>query len=166
MPDLAVPSVGSHIATISDEELQTMTTDDRRAETFLLYSTGWNQAKIARHFGVSQQTVSHDLNIEMRRRRTRAENVEDEIERIAGVVENVMVKAWERHNESAESNINSVAATNYLKIVLEAADRYAVLRGFDAAKSAGPKTDGKTQVIVRIGGQGDQPAIEVGVQHE
>jgi predicted transcriptional regulator len=162
--DLAV-DIRSKLPPLSEEERDAVSTEDRRAEAFLLHSTGWTQTRIAKYFGVAQATVAKDLGIERQRRSSRAQNIEEEIGRILGVVEGVMVKAWERHNESAESNINSVAATNYLKIVLEAADRYATLSGFDTVKSA-KAPQGKTRVIVQIGGSQEQPAIQVGVESE
>ena len=162
--DLMPALIATEIPKLSPDEIDTLSTDERRAETFLLYSTGWTQAQIARKMGVAQSTVSTDIKIEMQRRRTRGQNIEDEIERIAGVVENVMTKAWVRHNEAAESNINSVAATNYLKIVLEAADRYAHIRGFDAVRPGGNTPAGKTRVIVQIGGSRESPEIAVGLE--
>ncbi len=140
-----------------------MRVDERRAEVFLLYSTGWSQARLARRFGVAQSTISKDIGIEMRARRSRAENVEEEIERIAGVVEGVMVRAWERHNEAADNNISSVAGANYLKIVLDAAERYAALRGFDSLHETKAKNS-QTRVIVQIGGTNSTPPIAVGVE--
>ncbi len=159
-----VEALRSELPALTSSELESLSVDDRRAETFLLYSTGWTQAKLARHFGLSQGTISSDLKIEMQRRRSRAANIDDEIERIAGVIENVMTKAWQRHNESAESNINSVAATNYLKLVMEAAEKYAHLRGFDLPRATSNAPQGKTRVVVQIGGSLDRPEIAVGLE--
>ncbi len=102
-----LPRVKSELEPLTEDDLEDIDVQTRRAEEFLLYSTGWTQVRIARHFGLAQSTVQNDLRIEMRRRRTRGENIDDEIERIAGVYENVMAKAWARHEEAAESNINS-----------------------------------------------------------
>ncbi len=144
-------------------EDESLATEDRRAETFLLYSTGWRQASIARRFGVSQATTSKDLKIEFARRHERSKNIEDELERVCGVVENVMSKAWERHNSAFEEKPHSVAASNYLKLVLEAAEKLAHLRGLDAPRAPGNATHGPTRVIVQIGGNG-APQIAVGVE--
>lgn len=156
--------VATTLPEITEEELADLSVADRRAETFMLYSTGWTQSRIAKYFGVSQSTVFNDLQIETRNRRARALNVESEIERIAGVYEAVMTKAWSRHEESAEANINSVASTNYLKLVLEAAGQYASLRGLDSGAGAPTTKDGKTRVIVQIGGSAGRPDIAVGVE--
>lgn len=138
--------------------------DERRAEEFLLACAGWTQARIARKFGITQSTVSHDLRVEAQRRRTRAENVEYEIERIAGVMESVIDKAWRRHDEAFEHNPNGVAASNYLKLVLEAAEKYAHLRGLDVPTTGSGQRSGPTRVVVRIGGSKEQPEIAVGVE--
>ena len=146
------------------EELEQMTIDERRAETFLLYSTGWEQTRIARRFNVSQTTVSKDIAIEIRKRRARAENIDEEIERVAGVYENVMTRAWNRHNEAADVNITSVAGTNYLRLVLDAAEKYAQLRGLDASSGVRKTEKSQTRVVVRIGGSSESPQIDVGVE--
>ncbi len=140
------------------------TTEERRAEAFLLACAGWSQARIARKFGIAQSTVSHDLRLEAQRRRSRAENVEYEIERMAGVMESVIDKAWRRHDEAFAHNPNGVAASNYLKLVLEAAEKYARLRGLDTATSSSGQRSGPTRVVVRIGGSKEQPEIAVGVE--
>lgn len=158
---LAVPV---HLPAPTPEELEEITLDERRAETLLLYLTGWDQARIARRFGVSPATVSKDIAIELRKRRSRAENIEDEIERVAGIMENVMAKAWARHNEAADVSVTSVAGTNYLRLVLDAAEKYAQLRGLDSSAGTRAVEKGKTRVVVRIGGSNEQPQIDVGVE--
>jgi len=156
--------VRPQLTALTADEIEDLSTDDRRAEVFFLHSTGWTQAKLARHFGVVQATISKDLKIEYQRRHTRAENIEEELERIAGVIENVMVKAWDRHNEAFEHNPNGVAASNYLKLVMEAAERYAHIRGLDMPRLGSNSPKGQTRVIVQIGGSAEQPAIQVGVE--
>lgn len=156
--------VTSTLPALTDDEKGDLTAQDRRAEEFLMYATGWTQTAIAKYFGVAVSTVNKDLKIESRRRADRMANIDEEIERIAGVMEGVISTAWRRHNEAAENNINSVAGSNYLKIVLEAAEKYAHLRGFDIPKVASVPNGGKTRVIVQIGGSGEQPQIAVGVE--
>lgn len=156
--------VSTYLETSPPDELSDITLEERRAETFLLYTTGWQQAQIARRFGISQATVSKDIAIELRRRRTRAENIEDEIERIAGVYEGVMSKAWSRHNEAAEASPTSVAGTNYLRLVMDAAEKVAQIRGIDAGSGTKKQDKGQTRVVVRIGGSSESPQIDVGVE--
>lgn len=163
LADLAL-AVTPQIPLLSEAERAELTTEERRAESFLLHSLGWTQARIARFFGVTQATVSKDLSIEAQRRHTRAENLEEELERVAGVYERVMEKAWARHDAAFFANPNGVAATNYLKLVMDAAEKYAHIRGLDAPKAAGNANKGPTRVVVQIGGQGDRPAIQVGVE--
>ncbi len=145
------------------EPEETVELATRRAEAFLLYSIGWKQAQIAERFGVTQATISNDIRAERKNRLSRRDNVEEETERVAGVYEHVMAKAWERHEESANANINSVAGTNYLRIVLDAAEKYAMLRGLDGVKEKS-REKGPTRVIVRIGGAEKTPQIDVGVE--
>lgn len=160
---LAVPS---KIGQLSAEERKNLPTEDRRAEVFLLHSMGWTQTRMSEHFGVTQATISKDLGIEQRRRHDRAQNVEEEIGRIAGVMERVVEKAWDAHHEAFAVNPNGVAASNYLKLVVDAAESFAHILGLDIPVKKGKSGDGKTRVIVRIGGQGDQPAIDVGFEHD
>lgn len=156
VPKVLVPAA-------TEEEIEDMSLDERRAEVFLLYATGLSQAAIARRYGLTQATISKDLAVETQRRRSRAENIEAEIERIAGVYERVMVKSWERHEEAANANINSVAGTTYLKTTMEAAEKYAQIRGL-MDRDGTKKKDGPTRVVVRIGGSEVAPQIDVGVE--
>lgn len=160
--ELVVPS---SLPRLTEDELESLTTEERRAETFLLYSTGWTQVRIAKYFGVAQATVAKDLKIEFQRRHTRAENIDQELERIAGVMEHVIDKAWRRHDEAFEVNPNGVAASNYLKLVLDAAEKYAHLRGLDIPM-ANERQKGKTRVIVQIGGTHEQPQIAIGMESD
>ena len=162
-PVVLSPKAKSRLEPLDAQEIESVATSDRRAETFLLYSTGWKQSEIARYFHVSQSTVSSDLKFEFSRRRARAQNIEDEIERIVGVVEGVITSAWKRHNAAADAAPGSVAGASYLKIVLEAAEKLAQLRGIDGPKAA-TVAKGQTRVIVQIGGTPEQPAIQVGVE--
>ncbi len=160
---LALPT-RPRLPKMTPEERAEQNIDERRAEAFLLFSMGWTQTKIARQIGVSQATVARDLDIEVRRRHSRAQLVEDEIERVAGIVEAVITKAWQRHNEAADNNINSVAGSNYLKLVLDGAEKYAQIRGIESVRSRPEGPKGQTRVIVQIGGQGGTPPIAVGVE--
>jgi len=157
-------AVASNIGLLSEEERANLGTEDRRAETFLLHSMGWTQTRIAQYFGVTQTTVSKDLDIERQRRHTRAENVEQELERVAGVIERVIEKAWARHDEAFSVNPNGVAASNYLKLVLDGAERYAHIRGLDVPVKGKKTGDGKTRVILQIGATATTPPINIGVE--
>lgn len=157
-------AVASNIALLSEDEIASLSTEERRAETFLLYSLGWTQVRISRYFGVAQATVAKDLKLEAQRRHSRAENLEDELERVAGVMERVIEKAWARHDEAFFHNPNGVAASNYLKLVLDAAEKYAHIRGIDIPVSKGGGAKGPTRVIVKIGGDALRPEIAVGVE--
>lgn len=157
-------AVSSNLGLLSEEERAEIGTEDRRAEVFLLHSLGWTQTRIAQYFGVTQTTISKDLGIEAQRRHTRAENVEQELERVAGVMERIIEKAWARHDEAFMVNPNGVAASNYLKLVLEAAEKYAHIRGLDVPVKGKKTGDGKTRVILQIGATATTPPINIGVE--
>lgn len=156
-------TVVPRVAPIEPDEV--VLPEDRRAEAFLLYAAGWTQKAIAERFGVSAMTISKDLGKEARARRSRAQNVEFELERICGVVEHVMVKALDRHNEAADAKIQSLAGSNYLRLVLDAAAKLAQLRGLESDRPA-PRGDGKSRVVVTIGGSREEPQIAVGVESD
>lgn len=159
-------AVASNIGYLSAEERADISTEDRRAEAFLLDSMGWTQTRISQYFGVTQATISKDLGIERQRRHTRAQNVEEEIGRVAGVIERVIEKAWARHDQAFAVNPNGVAASNYLKLVLDGAEKYAHILGLDVPVKGQGAAKGPTRVIVRIGGSGETPAIDVGFEQQ
>lgn len=156
--------VSSNIGMLSPEERESIGTEDRRAEVFLLHSMGWTQTRIAQYFGVTQATISKDLGIEQQRRHSRAQNIEQELGRIAGVIERVMEKAWARHDEAFANNPNGVAASNYLKLVLDGAEKYAHILGLDVPVQKGNSPQGKTRVVIQLGGSGEKPSITMGVE--
>jgi len=158
-------AVRTKLEPVTEKELAELALAERRAEVFLLCSTGVKQSDIARRMGVSQATVSYDYNQEIKRRRSRGGQIEDELERIAGMVEAVAVTAWKRHQEAVDQNPGSVAGATYLKLVLESAEQYARLRGLDGPHgTSAPK--GHARVVVQIGGTNEQPAISVGLEAE
>ena len=147
---------------LSSEELADLDIEEKRMEAWHLSITGHSQAAISRQFGVNRITVARWLDIVGIERRSRAENIERETERIIGTLEAVAGESWRRSRLAGE---NSMAGPSHLKNVIEAAKEIARLRGIEPTKRS-EGTTRTTEVIVRIGGRaGEDPQfIDVGVR--
>lgn len=157
----ALPVVASKLPAMAEDELEDASQEDLRAEAFLLASTGHTQAQIADRLHRSRATVQKYLRQEAQARRTRAQNVNEELERIAGVYEGVALEAWSAYRGLRGST--SLAGSNYLRLVLDATEKLARLRGVEADSGRG--ATGKAEIIVRIGGETDTPGrIEIGAR--
>jgi transcriptional regulator with XRE-family HTH domain len=140
--------------------------EERRVEAWLRAARGETQGSIARALGVSRQTVNGYLALEAKSRLSRLENSEIELEKIIGTLEAILAQSFMRAEQAFESSPASLAASNYLRLCLDAAREIARLRGLDSLvarrEGTGPS---KAQIIVRIGGQKDfEQVIEVGAQ--
>ena len=133
---------------MADDELPDATDDDRKAEAWLLVSTGTSQRQVAERFGVSSTTIRKWTESYARARLSRPELVEIERERMIGQMEAVAQKAWGGFENVAP---NSMTAPSYLKTIIEAAQVIIKLRGLDVApeRAQGGR---ETRVIVSFGG--------------
>lgn len=156
------PPPSGALVPLDDEELEEAPDDVRHAEAWYLVATGHTQTDVAKTMGVTRQTIANWLKSESLRRRSRVENIDEEAERLVGILEGVVAEAWKSHRRAGE---NSMAGPSYLKTVLDGVKEIASLRGLDRR----PTDDGagkKTEIIVRIGGgpSAYPDAIEVGVR--
>jgi transposase-like protein len=150
---------------LTEAEIEQADADDRHAEAWYLCNTGWSQRKVAERFGVTPTTIRNWLDRYAKERRTRAEDVEYETERLIGQMEAVASKAWESHGRLPD---NSMAGPSYLKTVIEAVQVIARLRGIDGLKKEASGTR-STTVVVRFGGgvpSRRDDVIDVGVLEE
>jgi len=138
----------SALAPIPDDELPDATDDDRKAEAWLMVSTGSSQAAAARHFNVSGPTVRKWIDQFAKARMSRPELVEIERERMIGQMESVANAAWKGF-QGVDGN--AMVGPSYLKTVIEAAQVIVKLRGLDIApeRASGGR---ETRVIVSFGG--------------
>jgi len=167
---MAKPVPTSALEPMADDELADATDDDRKAEAWLLVSTGTSQRQVAERFQVSPTTIRKWTESYARARLSRPELVEIERERMIGQMEAVASKAWEGFNGVLP---NSMTAPSYLKTIIEAAGVIIKLRGLDvpAERNTGGR---ETRVIVSFGGTpvnreqagGIQGAIDVAVLEE
>ena len=141
---------------LSTYELEQLSDEEKRDEAWLLSVQGWSMAKIGRRFGVGPTSVGRWLDRVGQDRRSRAENIERETERIIGVLEAVAAKSWELADRDAGPG--SMAPASHLKNVIESAKEIARLRGIEGTRrdSGGIKV---TEVIVNIGGAADRPPV-------
>lgn len=156
-----LPVVASQLPVLSEDELAALEPDERHAEAWYLSRSGWSQAAISTRMGVSRKTVQNWLALEMKQRLSRREQVDEELEHIAGTYEAVIARAWEAHRISATSSPNSLAGSNYLRLVVDAAAALAHIKGIDGP--AAKQGDGKMRVVVRIGGA-DGSTVELGAE--
>jgi transposase-like protein len=133
---------------MTEQERDESSQDDRRADAWHRYMTGTTMRSIAKDYDVSPQTISNWIKGYAMARRTRAENVEVETERIVGVLEEVIVEAWVSKQKLPA---NSMAGPSYLKTIVEAAQVVARLRGIDAPKDGAASGARATQVVVNFG---------------
>ena len=136
---------------------------ERRAYAWLQCTQGYTQTAVAEALGVSRQTIHKYINAEAEIRVSRLENSEAELEKLIGQIEAIASRAWSAHRGAPS---NSLAGSNYLRLVLDAAREIARLRGFDALVARrGDSSPTRAQVVVRIGGTKDfENAITIGAQ--
>jgi hypothetical protein len=147
---------------LSDEEMAELDEQERRLEAWHLSITGHSQRAIGKMFGVGPTTIGRWLDQVGVDRRTRAENIELETERIIGTLEAVAMKSWQVAEElSGSDKVNSMAIPSHLKNVIEAAREIARLRGIEPTRRSEQPGFKATEVIVRIGGTRDSPPIDV-----
>jgi len=152
----------AQLVPLAQDKLAELGPEDKRAEAWYLSVTGRTQLEIAAHFGVAPGTIQRWLKQAALERRQRAENVDEEAERIIGTIEAVATEAWKRHEAS---DVDGLSGPNYLRLVLDSMKEIARLRGIDQAISTGGSA-GTTTLRVRIGGRdiSGTPVIDVGVQ--
>lgn len=157
---MARPRPTSALEPMADDELPDATDDDRKAEAWLLVSTGTSQRQVAERFQVSPSTIRKWTDSYAKARMSRPELVEIEREKMIGQMEAVAHKAWQSLNEVAP---NSMTGPSYLKTVIEAAQVIIKLRGLDvpAERTTGGR---ETRVIVSFGGAPVQREQAGGVQ--
>ena len=135
----------------------------------MLLTTGMSQRDVAKHFEVSTTTIRKWTDAWGRSRRSRADDIELEREKMIGQMEAVANRAWTGVNSVAA---NSMTGPSYLKTIIEAAQVIIKLRGLDlpVTREGGGR---QTTVVVRFGGTagggkeqigGIQGAIDVAVQ--
>ena len=166
----AKPKPTSSLAPMAEVELPDATDDDRKAEAWLLVSTGTSRREVAKRFGVASTTIRNWTESYARARLSRPELVEIERERMIGQMEAVADKAWAGFNGV---DGNAMVGPSYLKTIIEAAQVIIKLRGLDvpAERTGGGR---ETKVIVSFGGipihreqaGGIQGAIDVAVLEE
>lgn len=155
----------SGLEPLTDEELEELDADTRKAEAWMMVMTGSSQRAVAARFDVSPATINAWIRSYAAAARTRAENIEYEKERIIGQLEAVATQAWKRHNRTKP---DSMAGPSYLKIATDAVLEIARFRGIEGPKGpdAGSSTR-TTEIVVRFGsappGQ-PEGAIDVGVR--
>lgn len=148
------------------EEWRDATPEERRIEAWRLRARGRTISSIGRDLGVSRTSIQGYLDLEAKKRLSRMANADIELERIAGVVEGVMEESFRRHEQAFDKGESSLAASNYLRLVLDSARELARLRGLDALLiRRGDTGPTKAEIVVRIGGAKDfEQVIEVGAR--
>lgn len=155
---------------MTEEEIDFATLEDKHAECWLLAATGVRQLELAERYGVSRATIQNWLKKANLEYRTRAANVDEERERIAGTVEAVLADAYSAHRAALRSKggAASLAGSNYLRLVLDAARDLAHIRGIEPSRAPDAGGKGVTEVVVRMGGTAGggrtMPTLEVGVR--
>lgn len=159
MPSLEPYMPPDELPELTEEELNDP--EIRSAEAWRLVARGWSQADVARKFGISRQAVNQSITREARRHLSRQAQSEAELEKIIAVLEAVVSESWNKHEISFAKNPSSLAGSNYLRLVLDAAREIARLRGFDAlaGSSSGGGKVGKVEVVVKIGGPRDFESV-------
>lgn len=155
------------VPALSAEEIEELDQENKRLEAWYLSATGASQAAIARVFGVTPSTVGRWLDKVGAERRSRAENIERETERILGMLEAAAADSYAAFRQVRESAPASMAGPSHMKNFLEAVKEMARLRGIEPTTNAGAAGPKVTQVVVRIGGVppgSTTPAIDVGAE--
>lgn len=159
-------SPSTALVPMTAEELEFATDEDNHAECWLLAATGVRQLELAERYGVSRATIQNWLKKANAEYRTRAANIDEERERIAGTVEAVLRDAYAAHKAAPG---NSLAGSNYLRLVLDAARDLAHIRGIEPSRAPEGNGKGVTEVVVRMGGTAGggrgMPTLEVGVRN-
>ena len=145
---MAKPRPTTALEPMTDDELPDATDDDRKAEAWLLVSTGTSQRQVAERLGLSTTTIRKWTDSYARARLSRADLVDIERERMIGQMEAVAGKAWEGFGSVLP---NSMTAPSYLKTIIEAAQVIIKLRGLDvpAERQGGGR---ETKIVVSFGG--------------
>lgn len=155
-----LPVPATQLPPATPEEQADWDIEDRRAEVFLRLSTGATQAEVADYLGVSRSTIQKDWKAALAARRSRRDTVEDEVERLAATYEAVIAAAWQRSNKADPA---SVAASNNLRLVMDAAEKRGKLLGVGESPEA--NDNGTVEVVVNVGGgEGPSPDVQVGVR--
>ncbi len=156
---LPAPLTGK-LQPVEPGHLADATREERQAEAWYLNSIGHSTREIAGAMGASLAQVRTWIRKEGQSRRSHLENIDEQVDRLVGALEGVVLDAWGSKRRLPD---NSMAGPQYLKTVIDAVREIARLRGLDAPR--GPMQSKKTEVVVRIGGEGTIPgAIDVGVR--
>lgn len=149
----------TELVPLTDEEIAELDVEEKRLEAWHLSTAEhFSMAKIARRFGVGPSTIGRWLDEVAKDRRSRAENIERETERLIAMHEAVAAKSWELAVTSSEMSPTTMAAPSHLKNVTEAAKEIARLRGIEGTRrESGGRT--VTEVIVHIGGVASRPPV-------
>lgn len=148
------------VPALSQEELDDLDSEAKRLEAWHLHITGHSLSAIGRMFDVGPTTIGRWIDKVGVERRSRAENIELETERIIALLETAAMDSYKAFGQVMSFNEQSMAAPSHMKNVMEAAIQIARLRGIapTVRESAGVKA---TEVVVRIGGTRDSPPIDV-----
>lgn len=134
--------------------------DERQAEAWYLVNvTGQSQTSVAKQLGTTQPTISRWLKAHSKTLSTRAEDTEEQREKLISIIEKATYRAFERHEETSAVNQTGPA---YLKLVMEGAEKIARLRGIDTSVSSGGGRGGPIEVVVSIGGS--EGPVKMGVR--
>lgn len=138
-----------------------------RAELARLYCDGWTLRELAANFGVSVQTICHDMNVLRARWLEEGKaNYSEWINRELITLDKIEVEAWEAWEESKKPQLktiksdlnNSKSATTqsgnpkFLEIITNNLARRAKLLGYDAPEKRDITSGGNPIVpVIRFG---------------
>lgn len=143
------PSVA--LVPLPPEQLASLNEEDKHAEAWLLHCQGRTQAEIAERFAVSRSLVQKWLKAAVVERRRRVADVDEAIEHSVTVIEHVVVRAMRAFEESDK---DSLAAPNYLRLALDGAKELLRIRGLDKPGIAGHDGGSQTtEIVLEIGGE-------------
>lgn len=140
------------VPTLTQEEIDELGTDEKRLEAWhMSVVLGHSQVAIGKVLGVGPTTVGRWLDVVGAERRSRAENIERETERIIGTLEAALVDSYDAFRDSRAHSPTTMAAPSHMKNVMEAAKEIARLRGIEPTRKSSGGIHA-TEVIVNIGG--------------
>lgn len=150
-----MPAKKPELVPLSPDVLEALQHEEKQLEAWHLSITGHSQAEIGRRFGVAASTVGRWLDQVGIERRSRAENIDRETERIIGMLEAAAGESWQRAQRAGDS---SMAGPSHMKNFIESAKEIARLRGIEPTRGGKEGGAGRVEVVVNIGG-GRTPVV-------